>query len=785
MTKRKITGIIPYGKRLNYGIKVIKLESGGFVSMSRGYNWTEDPYELMLMQKKAPSKGGSGRRRAAPKPRKPPKPVKPEKIDIDKFPVIEEGLESSRVEAQKRYNAELSKYYDIVEQNPAILNEVAGAKMLQHLVNFRQREVESLKREEERFDKLTENITDEELDMPALSSDGRIFASKITGSEEKGFKKEMPKIIDKTEYLENIGSYEPAKMKDLIYWKNNIDTSGTIDEVEAFISGNVVGDKKFRELYVKGKQNSIQMRLEKGKLRTDLAINGVVGGVDLGNTDQFLASFENIRGRVNSDVEILQGTNLNAWSVAEDMYKSLFGKSANSHAKMSLESAYLKDPKNIAFLAGIPVKQRRWYLDQGITIDLVSKIVDENFKSDVDEKTPIPTNPVTSGYSTILQDPIKFQFKYGNYYGVPSELEKEDGYRNDKKREISSARSYPAIPNHIKTETITVNDKNNNKSLNLTDNKMVNNKAYYKNLILDKPFSMYGENLLHELDVSYDDFYNKSIIAAPNKNIDLIMIPTNSDTSQPLVGKDTWHKDEKIAMRQHYIDSYTEVYKKAPATDAEGLVDRRAGVAGTDYQGYINWISSVSKSKEIDEMYDKVQKFTTEELKDPKIAKIKKDAEIARDMKNLAVAAFKIRRKEVNKFRKKHNVIITPWALVTGSYEDSGINSKYHKTLEKGAKKHGGMSGSTEDIDDNGVSIGILEHDDMQMDYANLFGETVNHIQFYVRYRRAAAILAGREGITSVQSEEANSSENDFLNRMAEITPLTTTDDKILIQLYK
>ena len=115
MHKRKNIGIIKYGSRLTKNKPVIKFQTGGAASVASGYEWREDPYELMLMKQEAAGLGEMGKRKTSGKSGSRSTAKDPK---MRSFDVLEGGFKGTRDVLNSNYKALQEKYMDEVARNP-------------------------------------------------------------------------------------------------------------------------------------------------------------------------------------------------------------------------------------------------------------------------------------------------------------------------------------------------------------------------------------------------------------------------------------------------------------------------------------------------------------------------------------------------------------------------------------------------------------------------------------------------------------------------------------------
>lgn len=372
MRKRKIMGILKYGTR-GYTNTTQKFQEGGFVAVSKGYDWRDDPYEIMLLQQKALQdtarirnsgrKSGSSSSGALGK-------------KIDTFTRIEGGLQVTN----EAFNAITQKsqeaYYDkVTEGGPEWAASAEGQIAFQRLLNESSRLEERAIKEEKNFTEAFSKIeSDEDRDTLAISTDGNLMVWDTTGKGKK---------ISMGTYLGDVTKYKVMDIDEFATWKKEEDTQLQEGLTNEFLKKNAVGHNTLRKLYIDGKEDQIQYAFADGKIYK----KDSVGGEDkyISDTSLFLQGLHNqmLGGNFydSSTVVDASKTDFNT-EVVETVYSDIMNSTAmKTQLGASLEAEILKDGKHLLAISKIEgLEKREAYLEEQKKLLLVTKVVDKNFK---------------------------------------------------------------------------------------------------------------------------------------------------------------------------------------------------------------------------------------------------------------------------------------------------------------------------------------------------------------------------------------------------------------------
>lgn len=372
MRKRKIMGILQYGTR-GYNNATQKFQEGGFVAVSKGYDWRDDPYEIMLLQQKAAydnasirssKKGGSSSSTGGK--------------NIDTFERIEGGLTVTN----EAYNALTQKtqeayYAKVSEGGVEWATSAEGQIAYQRIVNESNRLEELAVKEEKNFTEALGKIdSDEDRHTLAVSSDNNLMVWDTTGKGKK---------VSMGTYLGNVDKFKVMNIDEFANWKKDSDTalqSGLTDE---FLKKNAVGHNTLRKIYIDGKDDQIQYAFRDGKIMKKSA-TGEGEGTFISDIEQFKNGLNNLMlgqdfytaSSVNNAAKVDYST-----EVVESVYSDIMGGTADgSKLAASLTAELLADNKHkqkIFSIEGLAAKEA--YLEEQKKILLVSKVIDKNKKS--------------------------------------------------------------------------------------------------------------------------------------------------------------------------------------------------------------------------------------------------------------------------------------------------------------------------------------------------------------------------------------------------------------------
>lgn len=376
MQKRKIAGILKYGTR-SYPVPVKKLQEGGYVAVGSGYDWRDDPYEIMLLKNKA-AQDIAKSRSAAAYARKSGSAKTAKDPTIPGFVTLKGGIPVTNDAINKQYQEYQKEFYSQVEANdPEWLTTIAGQRAAQQVINLGITLEEKAKAEETNFNDAFGKIKPEDRTVFAISANGNMMVrDKATGKGE---------AIDTATYLKGVEKYQPMTVDEFADWKRTEDTalqSGLTDE---FLKGGAVGYNTIKATFIDGHEDAINLSfLGDGKI----VRKKIGGGTDyVTDVRLFKDGVDALMKGFAFDTPQLTQQEVNkandARAVANEVYTDIMAKTGDrSQLEASLTAEVLRDDRNkaIIFKEKDPVKKAE-ILEEQKRLALVSKLFDKNKKS--------------------------------------------------------------------------------------------------------------------------------------------------------------------------------------------------------------------------------------------------------------------------------------------------------------------------------------------------------------------------------------------------------------------
>jgi len=382
MINRKQIGIIKYGKRLN---TAKKFQSGGTLSsFAGGYNWREDPYEMMLMRQKMAREDMDRRdERAAYKARNSyKKPGKTKTENFKPFATLTGGLAGSRDHFQKQYDIEQKAYSDKIREYGNGWLGSDEAKLMHSKIVKRGIEYENrLKDERKLFDQANSTLKDQkDKDALAVSNNNQMFVYDGKNSKYD--------FIDVSKYTSNPQDYRAMSKGEYATWQENHYVPNSDVYIKDFLGGGAVGENTLDELYIDIQKDKVKYAVIGGKLGRKDSEGGILNGyITSDQIQQGITSYIEGTGSIQRESKPTIKTDPDAKesmmeSIIKEVYFDVFnGVENKSGLTASLTAEVLKSSYNRKLLADIKdTATRAKRLHRMRQVALVDKFFDNSLK---------------------------------------------------------------------------------------------------------------------------------------------------------------------------------------------------------------------------------------------------------------------------------------------------------------------------------------------------------------------------------------------------------------------
>lgn len=546
MQRRKISGILKYGTRAYTG-PVKKLQEGGFVAVGAGYDWRDDPYEIMLLRNQA-AQDIAKTRAAASYARKAGSTKTVKDPTIPGFVALKGGLQVTNDAINNQYQAYQKEFYNQVETNGTEwLTTVAGQRAAQQVINLGITLEEKAKTEETNFNDAFGKIKPEDRTVFAISSNGNMMVrNKSTGKGE---------AIDTDTYLKGVEKYQPMTVDEFADWKRTEDTalqSGLTDE---FLKGGAVGYNSIKSTFIDGHEDAINLSfLGDGKI----VRKKIGGGTDyVTDVRIFKDGVDALMKGFAFDAPQLTQQEVNkandARAVANEVYTDIMAKTGDrSQLEASLTAEVLRDDRYKAaiFHEKDPAKKAE-ILEEQKRLALVSKLFDKNKKSasgdggksdspDQDKRDPDAITPF-GGLMAFYNPSTVGQFTLGV------------GIQQGKQRQVADV-NMPAVWDGIGPAMIKLEVNPDANETAKKQNNMLHNNAISPVINKSEFYLPGGQSLSKALGGKgkATEFIGDYTVIAPNESMPIVYKPIDSagnDVTAQLLKL----APVKLAIRQKFL----------------------------------------------------------------------------------------------------------------------------------------------------------------------------------------------------------------------------------------
>lgn len=655
MNRRKQIGIIKYGKKLNTSKK---FQSGGSISsFSGGYNWREDPYEMMLMRQKLAQESMENRRKiAAQKARYGRKgTTSTEKVNNYKpFATLKGGLAGTRAHFQNLYDSEQQSYADKLATNGNAWIATEEAKSLHsNIVKLGIKFENRLKDEKTLFDSAKVKLKDQDIDALAISNDSRMFV----------FDGKKYDFINVDTYIKDARSYKALSKGDFAYWQENTYNPNSDINIKDFLAGGAVGANTLNSTYIKLNRDKVKYAMIEGKLGLKNSSGGITDGYL--NADQIRTGIERyIMGE--SPMKVGQAPTKEKSQMAgiiKEIYTGVMsGTEDQSGLTASLKAEVLKDVINRKILFDIKDDSKRQEsFHKMVQVALVSKFFDSSFKlSGTSEEGKISGLGSKVKSNSVLGKLLEHTYS-GNTSNNKKYVIEENGavsidVGKDDIVKVNSM-ALPLITGIVPqfklgvSSYVTSDNKDDiREAANLGENETIGkirsgSSIYWMNG--DSMSDMFGNNNKGE----GVNFLSKAVVLDPERGVDMVIMPINKVGKPiPKIARD--FNSLRSVAKQEIIDAYNKHAEKGDeiTTSADKLMsgNKLANNLEKDLENYNKFIEIGGEYERFKDLHDDNPNKTTEKaLKRSEnsrdiIKKLKTNIDILKGNGNIRLRPFAV-----------------------------------------------------------------------------------------------------------------------------------------------
>lgn len=546
---RKNIGIIKYGPRASKNSLVKKLQTGGAASVVSGYEWREDPYELMLMKQEGAGLSGTNKSKSSSRSGSSGLTKDPK---LGAFDVLEGGLDGTRKALRTEYKKIQDEYMENVSNNPRDwISSLDGQRAFNHVVTVGQEFQQILNSEKDQFDDAKGKLNESDSEALAISNNKNMMVQDVRTGKYA--------FIHLKDYLNNIEIYQPQRLKDFMYWKQNVDTSGAQGNtgiINEFMANNAVSPEEVSKQYVAPHINAISYIEDNGFIVRNNKSSGEVI-----NTDSSIARSKNwsntIAAAMNGEMpkDVSEKTRTDIMAALRVVYNDILGSTTDggSRLKSSLYSEVLSNTRHRNKLAALDTPEaKQAYLEQQANLALVNKVYTKG-ASTTTSSSSSQSSGGNKGKANVLVGAMN-RMSNGNLintYTVGSDF--KTGKDKDKKRVVDV--SVPKV------------DLGNTVDLNLaTDKASIDKNGIKQNIVGSNDFmATYGNGEIYTENgvrlataLSPDEansFQQDNMRIARGAKTELVWVMTDAE------GNMTMHEgrriaEQKLKNRESFIIAY-------------------------------------------------------------------------------------------------------------------------------------------------------------------------------------------------------------------------------------
>lgn len=654
MHKRKLTGILKYGKRK---YKVKKFESGGSTASSGIYNWREDPYEQQLANAKLQRQKGTSKSSSSSSSKMPNRTFTP----------ITGGLEASMASANQKYNMLKNSYYNEVKKNGIDWASGAeGQQAYQQVLTVGTQLQNQVKSEKEQFDEFKKDLSTEDKGTLAIANNKAFVLIKNVGDDGKETWKEG--IVDMDSYYKDMDKYRIKTLGDFMSWKRNRDPNMNTAAMEEFMGNGALSQSTIYDTYIKDKVSDIGLETLPGKNMFALSDGTTQNKDNIKNYLMDLASGgDGTAGLPATFIETSSNTGkLN--TLVQDIYTKVRQQvPESSRIFSSMEAEVLSDKNNIARLKAMTTKEEKdAFMNKQMKLTLANRILfNEKIKSKV-KKTP-----GAGGEGPTGRDKTKLGYSDTSTLGFVTSGE---GYKQFAfGSSTDDGRNSEFVAPGIQEGAAKVSDlgvhgdiKASKEPEKARQNTYANNTWIQDNLYINDVYVGDGEKLTDIIDAEQGagtgkQVLNQEILLKPNEPVDLVFLPTVD--GKPAVKLMQKLYQPKLKMREAFIKSYNANYGKQLTIKPNELAPNNTDPEKIKaYEAYVQWVGNIGN---IDSYKKAIKKGGTPD----QLALYKKRLKMAEDARAAMTKSYK----DVQRITGGRNIIMKKFAKVVGVVnEDSG-----------------------------------------------------------------------------------------------------------------
>lgn len=752
MHKRNIGGILKYGER-TYKNPTGKLQAGGgFSAYAKGYNWREDPYELMLLQNKFKQNrastyadglgsigSGKGTRAGSSKI-----------TQMSDMPTLEKGLSGSRRIAQNQLDAQVHEFRSLVAANGVDwVKGYDGQVAYQQLIRNATTLNAELISEKEQFDTSLSEYKDKNgtnLDTLAISSNNSMFVI------EKGV--QGAKSITSSEYLTNMDKYQILTTGDFAAWKQN-ESGMDKRSITEYLDKGAISSGSVIESYINPHEDILQYKVIKNKLIK----KGAEGEADeeLGNVDKMTKGLLNkMRGQ-----SVYQGTptqeigdNEALEAAARSVYSTIFKASAQGSSKLnaSLMAEVLKSAENVEAMKKMgSVEERANFLQKQIAYTLLNKIINKSAikgtksseGAEGGDSFSGKIDPLTGAAASLVADANSDKWKIGK--GIVSEGEKRVGVVSFPVEDGLSSAELDIAQNKDSTQA-------SKENLKINDNEMLNKfaKTDVHNMYFED-----GTSVVAALGgaEAAQNWLDEDFILKNGEGAKVIWVPTQD--GKPAMKEYSEFSEISLTARREYIEAMKKAGIPVKARADELLPGNMNPTKKQAYGEYKAGMSTYTQADELKAASDK----------DPSNYVLKQKSDIANAAKTIIENAHRNMLERVN----QKPFVMKAYFMPAGYFDDD--DKAFAEGFIKARKNKFGDNTVTE-VNSKHAKEALQDLAGIDnWNWSWLAGDSLYKTRLLVPARQAFTIRdkdgMGLEARKAAQAIEMN---NMIINKMSQVT---------------
>jgi len=542
MKKRKQVGLLKYSDRITL---TKKFQGGGsFSGFAGGYNWREDPYEMMLLKDRLNKerfdeygpKGRYGKRGTSGARRPGYTKPKTTKEGVIEPVVIKDGLAGTVSHFNQKLKSQFNGLKTILENNGI---EVLNSNKFKQLYAEYKANAENYtyiaKNEEDSLDKAMEYMNNDIRDRNALAIATNGFM--VVLDQDNNMKE-----VSNEDYMNNLQNYSTKTKGELVqFLKDNYTGKFGLKIMDTYIGNGALGSNSIDSVFMDGKKENLKYKAKEGKiiLNNSLTSSGAISIEELmAETDNFIRNDVNMTTATNSKFDI--------YEIAGSLYReALDGSNDKSAFRASLMSEVFKNRDNLELLFKSKKENKKRILDRMIQVELMSRVFDSSLKLDsssagggVSDGAPVGLQAVRKDPKVASMDAAAYDIIYSKGSHTRYIIEKNDAIKiSDDPADTTSSVSGLALPtvnNFIPLSSLNIpvagSDDAENKTkiaqANIIYNPIFTNfsslENYYTVDGISIPGMLGGKTIANNFMIGHTAIDN-------SKGVDLVWMPVHGD----------------------------------------------------------------------------------------------------------------------------------------------------------------------------------------------------------------------------------------------------------------